>query len=61
MSLHLDFEFLSGLVTLLWFLAFVGLWLWAWSGRRERDYAAAARLPLDETADAGSAGHEGSA
>ncbi|MBV8146297.1 MAG: cbb3-type cytochrome c oxidase subunit 3 [Gammaproteobacteria bacterium] len=57
----MDFEFLSGLVTLLWFLAFVGLWLWAWSGRRERDYAAAARLPLDETADAGSAGHEGSA
>jgi len=49
--MRVDFEFLSALVTVVWFVAFVGLWVWAWSGRRQSDYAAAARMPLDETAD----------
>ncbi len=51
MSLHLDFDLLSSLVTLVWFIAFVGLCLWAWSRRRRSGYAAAARIPLDATAD----------
>jgi len=55
---HLDFEFLSGLVTLVWFLAFVGLCFWAWSPRRQRDYSAASRMPLEEGTDAAAAGHE---
>jgi cytochrome c oxidase cbb3-type subunit 4 len=59
-SLHVDFEFLSGLVTVVWFLAFIGLCLWAWSRRRHADYAAAARMPLDETADGRATDHEGS-
>jgi cytochrome c oxidase cbb3-type subunit IV len=50
-ALHVDFEWLSALVTLVWFVAFIGLWLWAWSRRRASDYAAAARMPLDATAD----------
>ena len=49
--LHVDFEFLSAVVTLVWFVAFIGLWLWAWSSRRQGDYAAAARLPLETSAD----------
>ncbi len=60
MSLYLDFEFLSGLVTVIWFVSFVGLCLWAWSRRRQDDYAAAARMPLDETADGGATQHTGS-
>ncbi len=59
MTAHLDFEFLSGIVTLVWFLAFVGLCIWAWSPRRQRDYTAASRMPLDEGAGAGAAGQEG--
>ena len=51
MRLHVDFELLSGLVTLVWFLTFIGLCLWAWSRRRRSDYAAAARMPLDASAD----------
>jgi cytochrome c oxidase cbb3-type subunit IV len=55
---HLDFEFLSGIVTLVWFLAFVGLCIWAWSPRRRRDYTAAARMPLDDDPDSCVAGRE---
>ena len=60
MPLHLDFEFLSGVVTLVWFLAFIGLCLWAWSRRRHNEYAAAARMPLDATADACTSPQDGS-
>ncbi len=60
MSLHVDFEFLSGVVTVVWFVAFVGLCLWAWSRRRQGDFAAAARMPLDETADGCAAENDGS-
>lgn len=60
MALHVDFEFLSGLVTLVWFLAFLGLCLWAWSRRRQSVYAAAARMPLDASADNCAAQPDGS-
>ena len=60
MSLHVDFEFLSGLVTVVWFLAFIGLCLWAWSRGRRSVYAAAARMPLDVTADNCTAPQDGS-
>ncbi|HYM41165.1 MAG TPA: cbb3-type cytochrome c oxidase subunit 3 [Steroidobacteraceae bacterium] len=46
--MHLDFRLLSSVVTVVWFVSFIALWLWAWSGRRTRDYEAAARLPFDE-------------
>ena len=59
-SLRIDFDFLSGLVTVVWFLAFIGLCLWAWSRRRHADYAAAARMPLDETADGCATDRDGS-
>ena len=60
MSLHVDFELLSGVVTVVWFVAFIGLCLWAWSRGRRGVYAAAARLPLDVTADNCSAQPDGS-
>ena len=58
MTAHLDVELLSGIVTLVWFLAFVGLCVWAWSPRRHRDYTAAARMPLDDHPDGCVAGRE---
>jgi cytochrome c oxidase cbb3-type subunit IV len=37
-----------GLLTAILFAAFIGLWFWAWSKRRESDFAAAALLPLSD-------------
>jgi cytochrome c oxidase cbb3-type subunit IV len=40
-----------GLLTAALFLSFIGLWIWAWSKRRQADFDDAARLPLaDEPA-----------
>lgn len=38
----------SGLVTAVLLVAFVGGWCWAWSARRRNEFDAAARLPLDD-------------
>jgi cytochrome c oxidase cbb3-type subunit 4 len=38
----------SGIVTALLLLVFLGGWAWAWSPRRRKDFEEAARLPLDE-------------
>lgn len=38
------------LVTVILFAAFVSLWLWAWRTARRDDFAAAARLPLEDEA-----------
>jgi cytochrome c oxidase cbb3-type subunit 4 len=35
-------------VTLVSFAAFLGIVIWAWSGRRKSQFDAAARIPLDE-------------
>ncbi len=37
----------SGVVTVFLLLLFVGLVIWAWSGKRKADFDAAARLPLE--------------
>ncbi|MEY6433864.1 cbb3-type cytochrome c oxidase subunit 3 [Thioalkalicoccus limnaeus] len=37
-----------GLWTLLLMAAFVGVVVWAWSGRRKKDFDEAANLPLQE-------------
>lgn len=39
---------LRGLITLVLFTAFILLWIWAWSSRRQGAFDAAARLALDE-------------
>jgi cytochrome c oxidase cbb3-type subunit IV len=57
--MHLDLTvILRSVITVVWFATFVGLCLWAWSGRRRKDFDAAARLPFDDAGDA-SEQHEG--
>jgi cytochrome c oxidase cbb3-type subunit IV len=42
---------LSGIITAVLLVLFIGGWIWAWSPRRKADFDAAARLPLaDEEA-----------
>ena len=43
---------LRSVITVVWFATFVGLCLWAWSGRRRKDFDAAARLPLEDAGGA---------
>ena len=46
---------LSGIVTSVLIVLFVSGWAWVWSPKRREAFDAAARLPLDEEASAGSA------
>jgi cbb3-type cytochrome oxidase subunit 3 len=39
---------LSGVMTAVLMLAFIGIAAWAWSGKRRKSFDAAARLPLEE-------------
>jgi cytochrome c oxidase cbb3-type subunit 4 len=43
-----DLPTVRGLLTLVLMLAFVGVVVWAWSGKRRKDFEEAARLPLDD-------------
>jgi len=43
-----DLSTLRGLSTLLLMLIFIGIVVWAWSGKRKKDFDEAARLPLDD-------------
>ncbi len=46
------FSDLWGLYTLLMLIVFVGIWGWAWSGKRRKAFTDAANLPFaDETSD----------
>jgi cbb3-type cytochrome oxidase subunit 3 len=38
------------LITVILFASFLLLWLWAWRHERREDFAAAARLPLEDEA-----------
>ena len=49
----MDAGFLHGIWTAALLAVFAAIVVWAWSGRRKRDFEEAARLPLDE--DAGDA------
>ncbi len=40
---------ISGIVTLVLLVMFVGAWIWVWSPRRKPEFDAAARLPLEES------------
>ncbi len=39
---------INGIVTALLLALFIGLVLWAWSGKRKADFERAARLPLED-------------
>ena len=41
-------NFLRSVVTVLAFATFIGIALWAWSGARRADFAAAARIPFED-------------
>jgi cytochrome c oxidase cbb3-type subunit 4 len=43
----------SGIVTAILLVVFVGGWAWAWSPRRKAGFDAAARLPLGNDAERG--------
>jgi cytochrome c oxidase cbb3-type subunit IV len=38
----------SGVITAVLLLLFIGGWIWAWSPRRKADFDAAAELPLTD-------------
>ena len=44
----MDIETFRGMMTVLIFVAFIGMWIWAWSSRRRKDFDEAAKLPLAE-------------
>ncbi|MFA6986253.1 MAG: cbb3-type cytochrome c oxidase subunit 3 [Arenimonas sp.] len=39
---------ISGIVTSILLVMFVGAWIWAWSPKRKDEFDAAAQLPLDD-------------
>lgn len=39
---------IRGSITLILMLLFIALTLWAWSGRRQSEFTAAARLPFED-------------
>jgi len=48
----MDINTLRGIFTLLALVAFIGVWIWAWSGKRKRAFDEAANLPFaDDTID----------
>ena len=44
----MDINDLRGLLTVVIFALFIGIWIWAWSKRRKADFDASANLPLTE-------------
>jgi cytochrome c oxidase cbb3-type subunit 4 len=44
----MDMNDFRAFYTVLMFAIFVGIFLWAWSGKRRKDFNEAAQLPLDE-------------
>ncbi|MDR2872079.1 MAG: cbb3-type cytochrome c oxidase subunit 3 [Xanthomonadaceae bacterium] len=39
---------LSGIVTAILMVLFIGGWIWAWSPRRKAEFDAAAKMPLSD-------------
>ncbi|RMG59781.1 MAG: cbb3-type cytochrome c oxidase subunit 3 [Gammaproteobacteria bacterium] len=37
--------------TVVLFATFIGIWVWAWSGKRKKAFDEAARLPLEDDDD----------
>ncbi len=44
----MDINDFRGVLTAIIFIAFIGIWVFAWSSRRKADYDAQAALPLEE-------------
>jgi cytochrome c oxidase cbb3-type subunit 4 len=53
----MDIDTLRGITTALALIAFVGVWIWAWSSKRKPSFDEAANLPFaDDTLDERSKG-----
>lgn len=48
----MDIGLLRGVITAVLFIAFCGVVLWAWSGKRKTAFDSAAQLPLQENEQA---------
>ncbi|MGD8920740.1 MAG: cbb3-type cytochrome c oxidase subunit 3 [Gammaproteobacteria bacterium] len=55
----MDLPTLRGLFTLVLMVAFVAIVIWAWSGKRRKDFDEAARLPLEDDSSSPDAEREG--
>jgi cytochrome c oxidase cbb3-type subunit 4 len=44
----MNYSELSSIMTVVMMTVFIGIVLWAWSGKRREDFEAAARVPLDD-------------
>jgi cytochrome c oxidase cbb3-type subunit 4 len=44
----MDINDFRGIITAVVFVAFIGIWVWAWSSRRKKDFDRSAALPLEE-------------
>ena len=44
----MDLIFIRSLFTVLVFVTFIGVWVWAWSSKREQAFTEAANLPFEE-------------
>ena len=44
----MDIGLFRGVLTVVLFLAFIGMWVWAWSSKRRSDFEQAANLPLED-------------
>ncbi|MEJ2257015.1 MAG: CcoQ/FixQ family Cbb3-type cytochrome c oxidase assembly chaperone [Woeseiaceae bacterium] len=44
----MDINDFRGVITAVVFIAFIGIWAWAWSSRRKKDFDESAALPLEE-------------
>ncbi len=44
----MDINVLRGIITVVTLLTFIGIVVWAWSGRNKARFDEAARLPLEE-------------
>ena len=44
----MNYSDMSSLMTVVMMAVFIGIVLWAWSGKRREDFEAAARVPLDD-------------
>ncbi len=46
--MEFDINFLRSLTTVVSFLMFIGILLWAYSGRKSADFEQAAKLPFEQ-------------
>ncbi|MEE9494157.1 MAG: cbb3-type cytochrome c oxidase subunit 3 [Gammaproteobacteria bacterium] len=44
----MDINTFRGIATVLAFVAFIGVWVWAWSSKRKQAFDEAANLPFDD-------------